>query len=58
MTALAYINLNFAKYKADKQAKQTQEFSNALAQLYLDGLLTDKEYNEAAALYRATYQTI
>lgn len=58
MTALAYINLNYAKYKADKQAQVTQEFSNSLAKLYLDGLLTDKEYNEAAALYRATHQTL
>ena len=55
MTALAYINDQFAKYKAEKKAQETQEFSNTLAQLYLDGVLTDIEYNEAAALYRASH---
>lgn len=38
--------------------KFTQEFSNALAQLYIDGVLSDTEYNKAAALFRATYQTL
>lgn len=36
----------------------TQEYSNALAQLYVDGILSDTEYNLAAALFRATYQTL
>ena len=48
--------------KADKakefnmSTEDIEAFSNALAELYLAGVISDKEYNESARLFRALYQ--